>query len=101
MTESSNSQVIFQEDLKEILNNLNTLLISKNRKYGDSALNPIRVFSKSGPIEQIKVRIDDKLSRLGSQQVDEDEDVVDDLLGYLIILKIAMKRYRAVSYDPT
>jgi len=36
---------------------------------------------------QILVRIDDKLSRMSNQ--DEDEDVVSDLLGYLVLLKIA------------
>lgn len=67
------------------------LLIEKNRKYGNSALNPARIFSKASPVEQIRVRIDDKLSRLRSAQGDEDEDVVMDLLGYLILYRIAKK----------
>jgi len=65
------------------------LLSKKNKKYGDSALNPIRVFSKASPVEQLLVRLDDKLSRLKTQSVLEDEDVLTDLLGYLILLKIA------------
>lgn len=65
------------------------MLLEKNRKYGDSALHPKRIFSKASPIEQIKVRIDDKLSRTESAQLDEDEDVVDDLIGYLVLLKVA------------
>lgn len=67
-------------------------LLDKNRKYGDSALNPIRIFSKASAVEQIKVRIDDKLSRIANQQDDEDEDVILDMIGYLVLLKIAMKR---------
>lgn len=41
--------------------------------------------------QQIRVRIDDKLSRMKNLQDDDNEDVVDDLIGYLILLKIAMK----------
>ncbi len=65
------------------------MLLEKNRKYGNSALEPIRIFSKADSIEQIKVRIDDKLNRLLSGQMDEDEDVYLDLIGYLILLMIA------------
>jgi len=70
---------------------LKEMLLEKNRKYGNSALSPIRVFSKSDSAEQIKVRIDDKLSRIKSGQLDEDEDVVNDLIGYLILLKVAQQ----------
>ena len=70
--------------------NIKELLLTKNRKYGDSALNPVRVFSKASPLEQIKVRLDDKLSRMQSAQSDEDEDVVTDLIGYLVLFKIAL-----------
>ena len=65
------------------------MLLEKNRKYGNSVLEPIRIFSKADSIEQIKVRIDDKLNRLLSGQMDEDEDVCLDLTGYLILLMIA------------
>ena len=60
------------------------ILLEKNRKYGDSAINPCRIFSKADPLEQINVRLDDKLSRLESGQEDEDEDVELDIIGYLI-----------------
>ena len=39
----------------------------------------------------IRVRIDDKLSRLKSGQPDEDEDVLLDLTGYLILLRVARR----------
>lgn len=82
----------FHGDLKTELDSIESLLVEKNRKYGDAALNPSRIFSKADPVEQIKVRIDDKLSRLASGQQDEDEDVETDLIGYLLLLKIARKR---------
>jgi hypothetical protein len=74
------------------------LLIAKNLKYGDSALNPRRVFAKSDAVEQIKVRIDDKVNRIekGDASI-EDEDVIQDLLGYLILLRIATKRKATAS----
>ena len=73
------------DDMKE-------LLINKNRKYGNSALKPCRVFSKASAVEQLLVRIDDKLNRImqGAGLLANDEDVVNDLIGYLILLKIGM-----------
>lgn len=66
------------------------LLLQKNKEYGNSALVPKRIFSKSSPIEQIKVRIDDKLSRLACDEKKEiKEDTTKDLIGYLILLRVA------------
>lgn len=79
----------FDESVWDTLIGIFFMLIEKNRKYGDSALNPARIFSKASNIEQIKVRIDDKLNRIKNAQDDEDEDVVMDLIGYLVLLKIA------------
>jgi hypothetical protein len=62
----------------------------KNAQYGDSALTPVRLFSKADRCEQIRVRIDDKicrLQRMGSKQ--DTDDTVQDLLGYLVLLIIA------------
>ena len=73
-----------------ICNDIRDLLLAKNRAYGNSALNPIRVFSKADAKEQILVRIDDKLNRIkqGNDILDKDEDVIQDLIGYLILLKV-------------
>lgn len=64
------------------------LLITKNRKYGNSALEPVSIFHKGDTGDALKVRIDDKLSRVLNQQEDEDEDVIDDLIGYLVLYKV-------------
>lgn len=67
-----------------------SLLLAKNRAYGNAALEPMRVFSKAGPAEQIAVRIDDKLSRIAHTGfATADEDTVLDLIGYLHLLRIA------------
>jgi hypothetical protein len=65
------------------------MLINKNRSYGNSALDPIRVFSKTGTREQLYVRIDDKLNRLMKGTDYPGDNDIDDLIGYLILLKIA------------
>src|SRR5690606_24449637 len=81
----STAQLIEQE-----CNALKSLLLEKNRKYGDSALDP-GVFNIS-PVTAIKARIQDKLNRLKNDNKDENEDVVLDLLGYFILLRIATKQ---------
>jgi len=65
------------------------LLIEKNISYGDSALNPARIFSQADPTEQLKVRIDDKLNRVMNNQGYAGDNDIDDLIGYLILFKIA------------
>ena len=81
----------FTQELDATLVQLRTMLIAKNQAYGDSALNPVRIFSKADPIEQLKVRLDDKLSRIarGSEM---GEDVINDMIGYLLIYKIQTNR---------
>lgn len=88
-----------QSNIIQECNELMSMLLEKNRKYGNSALNPVRVFSKASKVEQILVRLDDKLSRLKNVQIDEDEDVVKDLLGYLILLKIAINEVSDPNQD--
>jgi len=87
-----------QADIATVCDEIKELLLSKNRKYGDSALNPVRVFSKSDSLEQIRVRMDDKLSRLRNAQTDEDEDVIADLTGYLVLYQVAKMQQRRVDY---
>lgn len=76
----------------EVLEQIERMLIEKNRKYGNSALEPIGVFSKLSPKEGLLIRIDDKLKRIKNGSLDkDDEDVVNDLIGYLVLLKIHAK----------
>jgi hypothetical protein len=65
------------------------LLIEKNISYGDSALNPARIFSSADATEQLKVRIDDKLNRVMHNQGYAGDNDIDDLIGYLVLYKIA------------
>lgn len=80
-----------EREIVTLCNGLAELLISKNRAYGNSALEPNRIFAKSDSVEQLKVRIDDKLNRIMKGTDFPGEDTVDDLLGYLVLLKIALR----------
>jgi len=88
----------FREEVSSILDDIRDMLVSKNEKYGNSALEPIGVFSKLSPKEGLLIRIDDKLKRIknGSLHKD-DEDVVNDLIGYLVLLKILAKKSGAYN----
>jgi hypothetical protein len=68
------------------------LLINKNLKYGNSALEPLGVFSQLSAKEGLLIRIDDKLKRIKNGSLEkDDEDVINDLIGYLVLLKIQDK----------
>jgi hypothetical protein len=86
MTSTDKTQRLIAQECER----LKTLLLLKNKNYGNSALEPQRIFSSASPVEQILVRIDDKLSRIKSTGFDNaDEDTTLDLAGYLILLHIA------------
>ncbi len=83
-----------QQEIETIMDEIRVMLLAKNEQYGDSALSPTRIFSKASADEQIKVRIDDKLSRLmlGNDSMESDEDVIKDLIGYLVLLLVSQGR---------
>ena len=88
--DDSDIVVPFATKVGEVLNQIEQMLIEKNQKYGNSALEPIGVFSKLSPREGLLIRIDDKLKRIKNGSLDkDDEDVVNDLIGYLVLLKIS------------
>lgn len=80
-----------QRLIAEVCEELKSFLIQKNRAYGNSALEPLRILSKADTEEQLNVRIDDKLSRLmrGTSYVGDND--IDDLVGYLILKKVYRK----------
>ena len=80
----------FAAKVRSELDAIGTMLIAKNAVYGNSALAPVRVFSRASTEEQLLVRIDDKLSRL-ARGSGAGEDVERDLVGYLVLLLIARR----------
>jgi len=88
---TNNINCPLQKEIEEKCQNICNLLLQKNKSYGNSAIEPIRIFSKTDPIEQINVRIDDKFSRIVKGQEFGTEDTEGDLIGYLILKRIAKK----------
>jgi hypothetical protein len=67
-----------QATIAEVCDDIKEFLIEKNAQYGDSAIHPVRIFSKADPLDQLLVRIDDKLSRIsrGDDRLESDADVL-------------------------
>jgi len=89
-----------QIKIARVCDTIKDLLLKKNTQYGDSALNPLRIMSEASPVEQILVRIDDKLNRIKQGNIlQDDEDVITDLIGYFVLLKIALENDLEESYN--
>ena len=80
----------FEKNLNTILNSIGKFLKEKNKRYGNSALEPSNMFFKGNSEEGLRIRIDDKLKRIKNSDVLRKNDIVD-LIGYLIILCITNK----------
>lgn len=77
--------------IAEECDRIKNLLLDKNRKYGDSAFNTGALFEVP-PLTAIKARINDKVSRIKTALPGDEEDPVDDLIGYLILYIIENRR---------
>lgn len=89
-TKLSDSQI----KIAEITDATKDLLLYKNARYGDSALNPIGVFTKhlkNTPenTASILVRLDDKLGRVRNADELRVNDV-SDIIGYCTLLLVSM-----------
>jgi hypothetical protein len=74
-----------KDKISEVLNGMTDLLQYKNEKYGDTALEPIGVFSKESAETGLLLRLDDKISRIKNSKELRKNDV-SDLMGYLTLL---------------
>lgn len=68
------------------------LLLRKNVAYGSSVFEPMGIFAKGAALDQIHVRIDDKLARIARGHAIDGEDTTLDLAGYLILELVARER---------
>lgn len=79
-----------QEKIVRILEAIRQLLLVKNSRYGNSILDPMRVFCKKDKEESdIPARLDDKLSRIKNSDKIRINDVTD-LIGYLVLFLIQL-----------
>jgi len=67
------------------------MLLEKNIAYSNSAMDPLNILSTATPEEQIKMHIDNKLTRLKYQKEFQNEDSLKDLAGYVILLMVLKK----------
>jgi len=93
MKEEQEPKFNFDWHLDKVSKQITDLLKSKNKAYGNTALNPSNVFSKLDATEAICARLDDKLARIKNKGInDKTEDTVDDIIGYLLLLKMSMEK---------
>jgi hypothetical protein len=78
-----------QEKIAKVFDGMRELVLEKNRRYENAALAPKQVFSKIDPGESIKIRIDDKLSRIRNSRGVIRKNDVADLIGYLALLSVS------------
>ena len=80
-----------QVRIKELLEGMTELLIDKNKKYGNSALAPKKIFSKADAVDSIALRLDDKLGRImnNPSPVPRVNDCAD-IIGYLVLMLISI-----------
>lgn len=86
-----NATMDVRDAIRKVCTETQEMLLEKNESYGNSALDPVRIFSQASPVEQLLVRIDDKLSRI-KRGNDLGEDTISDLIGYLVLLKVARRK---------
>ena len=82
LLEQPTKEIKVKNNFKEITNSIADLLEYKNKKYGNSALNPINIFNGKSKVGQ---RVDDKLSRVQNSTTLAKNDIAD-LLGYLTLI---------------
>jgi hypothetical protein len=87
----SESDAPASAEIIAVCNDLAKMLLQKNKAYGNSALEPLRIFSKADAAEQIKVRMDDKMSRLMRGEA-AGEDALADFVGYWVLLQVLKRR---------
>lgn len=75
------------QKIDTLFNNFKEFLKEKNKRYGDSALKPQKIFSKQDSGSQICNRIDDKLGRINNSSEIKKNDL-SDLFGYVALLLI-------------
>lgn len=81
------------KDAHAVLDELKDLLAKKNKAYGNSALSDVNLFCNLSSIQLLQGQIEHKLRRLKALGVTGDtEDTLMDLLGYLTLFMVAVKR---------
>jgi hypothetical protein len=84
-----------QQKIAIFLDSFKGMLLEKNKRYGDSALMPLGIFTKHSSMkgcasfDNLLIRLDDKLKRVQNADELRKNDLVD-LMGYLTLLCIQL-----------
>ncbi|MBD3216582.1 MAG: hypothetical protein GF311_28465 [Candidatus Lokiarchaeota archaeon] len=90
LVQDGRSLTIVQARIKKTCDSLGKFLITKNKLYGNSAIQPLEIFRKhkedgEPALNGILERIDDKLSRIANSETLRKNDIVDNV-GYQILI---------------
>lgn len=78
------------DKITDVLDGMKGLLLYKNEKYGNSALEPCNIFYKGDSKNSILIRLDDKIQRIKNSKGEIRSNDVMDIMGYLTLLMVSM-----------
>jgi len=87
-TTADDRQLAFSARLALVFDHLAKLLEERHRHHGDAVFEPEAIFSQISPKERIYVMLDYKLTRYQQGNSELRGENLDDMLGYLLLLKI-------------
>lgn len=93
--EGSKNYTDTQKKIKEICDEIAKLLIDKNKKYGNSALEPKNIFYKGNAENSILIRLDDKIGRITNNNGEIRTNDIVDIIGYLVLYLV----YKKISIE--
>jgi hypothetical protein len=72
--------------------NIKEMLMEKNKRYGNSSLEPPNIFSKAAAGEGILLRLDDKINRIinNPDPKPRTNDLID-IIGYIILYLVSQE----------
>jgi hypothetical protein len=79
-----------RDAIARVCDNLRDLLLEKNRRYGDSALKPVGIFTahNESALAGLYARLDDKLARIAHAEEVRKNDVAD-AMGCMVLVCVA------------
>lgn len=76
-----------QQKIDKLFFNFSEFLKEKNKRYGDAAMNHLKIFSKHDSSEALYTRIDEKLQRIMNAEELKKNDC-SDVMGYISLIMI-------------
>jgi len=91
MSEPSNNvtpHISWKMAIETTLESIRTGMLRHHAKWGSSIFQPVTILSSVSAEDAIRLRIDDRLRKLSQcRSEDEERELIDDLIGYLINLR--------------